>query len=359
MQSRLGSSHGAALFKCVPDKLAIPFSTEADSKLHALCEDGDGSRTDVVVCLEHRRFKLVERERGPDPVELNDETLGDAPDLFDWRQVGGIRWPALQQRHAFRLKQSLCFSRRMTGRPVLLEQGAAGLSEELQDLVRLQQLHAAVGVHPIGALQQPRFLVAQNASPDHEGLEELVRLHVDRVPSANPLHHGIVWGRGKTGFICEHDDRPVLVLVSATERQSGLNMALLQSMPVPERPVRELQVMADAVDRRLARPQQVREVSVRDGTVPSRDGVDKPNESLIVSHWVASFSPRSMQRLFLGDGIPHGPDSVGPTVELLFQIADGQPTLTSPCQKEVQRQDGLLCVWVGEKLMREKAWSTS
>ena len=186
----------------------------------------------------------------------------------------------------------------MTGRPVLLKQGAACQSEELQDLVRLQQLHVAVSVHPMGALQQRRFLVTHYASPNHERFWELVCLHEDRVPSLDPLHHRTVWGRGKTRFICEHDDRPVLVLVSATERQSGLNLTLLQPRPVPERPVRELQVVADAVDRRLARPQQVPKVSVRDCTVPFRDGVDKSNKSRIISHWIASLSPGNTQRLF-------------------------------------------------------------
>ena len=77
----------------VAHKFAVAFNAQLNPEPDAHCQDGDRLGFDGIVRLKNGSFELVEGERGRRSEAPNDEVLCDAPDLFDGREVRGVRRP--------------------------------------------------------------------------------------------------------------------------------------------------------------------------------------------------------------------------------------------------------------------------
>ena len=230
----------------------------------------------------------------------------------------------------------------MTACPVLLKDCAvSSLSEELNDPVAFQQLNVLFSVHSVWTLEELCPFVSNDSRPNHDGPGELFFFQKQVVSPLCPPHHRTVGGCRKPGLVGEEDVCPVEVLVGEAERQPHLDVSVRQKGSVVERLVRILQVVPDPVHSRLAGSEDVGENGVRNSSVVSRDRIDQPNELLVVPHRVDSFSTWHLERFFLGDGISHLPDKIGPAFESLLQINDGSSTLTVPRKEEVEWEDFL------------------
>ena len=155
------------LVEFVANEIAFPGDAELNPELHAPSEDRNRPPLDASVGIKNRAFQLVVAEGALHPKPLDDEDLGDRPDLFDRRQVGGIRRPPVQEPDVHRLEPSSCRGRRVATSAVLLENrvGSASL-HELRNAVTAKHLDVRPRVLRFRAQNQISLLVANDAAPN-------------------------------------------------------------------------------------------------------------------------------------------------------------------------------------------------
>ena len=154
--------------------------------------------------LQKLPFQVVASWGGSHPKSSDDEMFANRPDLFNWREVWGVRRPPFKERDILVSKPSSRRCRCVTSGSILLEDRTlTALCHELDDPIACQQFNVVLGIHPARTLEQSCFSVPNYSCPHHDGPRELVLLQIHMVPPFRPPHYRTIRGRCEPGLIGE------------------------------------------------------------------------------------------------------------------------------------------------------------
>ena len=249
LRFQLGLGYPTALVFRVADEVASSFKTHLHPVFGTQCQNSDCHPIDCVVRFKNSLIQLLDRQWSPHSKPLNEEAFHDPPDLFNWRQVGGVRRPATKTLNIVVAKPPHRCFRCVTGRAILLEDCPfSRLSQESDDALRFQHVNVRLRVESLRAFDQMSFPWSHDASPHHDRSRIFRSVNENSTTPLYPPHHRRVRRCRKTQFIRKQDKRPVSVRVVPTKGQAGRNLSFCQERTMAQRLLFEVEVVSYSVD---------------------------------------------------------------------------------------------------------------